>query len=132
MWRIVSTDEGCLFFDYGYFKTFAEARSFQLKMNRSIRWEGRCTPGKLINGPGTLLAVGNRMFMEGKPGLSYDWWTGTMVNGQWEGMLGQRDDYGERGKHVYPPYHTSGGCSDKARAGSYCNPSPPPPPELIE
>ena len=100
-WYVWKTDQGCLY----YFQSARKNWYF------SIRWEGSpCTRGQLINGSGTLVQVENLMATTGHPGRATNRWAGTMVNGLWDGMVTQSDEYPGDLPKTYPPREFRMGC----------------------
>jgi hypothetical protein len=126
----MATDEGCLVYYYGFGSTVAEVRPYTQHFIQ-YRWEGSCTPGKLINGTGAIVEVEDLMFSSGTPGEATNRWQCTMVDGLCEGTVVHSDIY-PRGPSTYPAYRMSRGCEVREAARSACNPAPPPPSKLVE
>jgi len=132
-WWILETDEGCLYMAYLNEATLQQAQKF-FRDRISVKWEGTCTPGKLINGSGTLVQITDLIYTTSPPraGRATNWYNCPMVNGVWNGTCSHRDSY-PQGSADYGSYEMRNGCG--VRVGdSMCNasPAPPPPPELVE
>lgn len=108
-WHLWRTQEGCYFFvalggDLGG-KGLAWSKKYWAQYMGQNRWRGQCTPGKLINGTGTL----ERKSFPGSAGIPtefvHDHNTGTMINGLWHGNVTRSlDDVGPSGFYNY--YHS--------------------------
>jgi hypothetical protein len=94
----------------------------------SVKWQGACTPGKLINGHGVLVQVTDLRQTTNQPGQGTDWYECDMVNGVQHGTCSHRDSYPENSSD-YGSYEMTNGCFVR---DTVCNasPAPPPPPEL--
>lgn len=131
-WYLQKTDQGCYYYDATTASPKEEARQ-RRTWYFSITWEGGCTPGKLINGLGTMVEVGDLSATTNHAGRSINRRKGTMVNGLWDGDMVHSDAYPGMDPNTYPPIHFTMGCvpgmaGDKTNS---CRP-PIPPPALIE
>jgi hypothetical protein len=133
-WFLWKTDQGCYFYEAGNDTAADEAR-IRRTWYFSVTWEGSpCSPGKLINGSGTMVYVANLKATTGRPGRAVNCFLGTMVNGLWNGSIVQSDDYPGMEPHTYPPQFPVMGCNPKNRfrdPQDICRP-PVPPPALLE
>lgn len=123
-WFVWKTDQGCLYY---FQNAWGDAGNADARKNWyfSIRWEGAsCTPGKLINGSGTLVEVGNLKATTGHPGRATNRWQGTMINGLWNGMVTQSDVYPGHVPATYPAHEFRMGCP---AAAPNCSPPSGPP-----
>ncbi len=109
-WYIWKTDQGCLYYQSAAWSP-AESEKFRRTWYFSVTWEGSpCTPGKLINGSGTLVEVQNLAAVSSEKGRGINRYQGTMVNGLWDGDMVHSDAYPRRDPNTYPPTHFTLGC----------------------
>jgi hypothetical protein len=110
-WLLLRTQQGCYFFqsyggvDYETKGLAGMKKYWATPIMGQFRWKGQCTPGKLINGTGTL----ERKSFPGSVGIPTEFVqddnTGTMINGLWHGNVTRTlDDVGSGPYNYYFVY----------------------------
>lgn len=87
-WVAWATDAGCLLI-----LPSRVAKSGLLKSD-VYSWQGSpCRPGKFISGAGELIVTTDRRITERKAGKSKNIYSGTLIEGAWNGPVNHRDEY---------------------------------------
>lgn len=127
-WLLWRTQEGCYFFRaLGSFdfetKGLAAAKKYWIDpySTGQFRWKGQCTPGKLINGSGTLENKRKAQFVKG---FDYAQDSGTMIQGLWDGYVNQTQ-IPQQGSRSEYRYVMRMGCSISADGTSQFGCQPP-------